>query len=63
MILCLLTIVLAILDQNIVSSAIVPIVKDLDPVHGLDHVAWRSAAYSPTTATGDGSSTSTSRWD
>lgn len=45
MILCLLTIVLAILDQNIVSSAVVPIVRDLDPVHGIDHVAWLVAAF------------------
>lgn len=45
-ILCLFTIVLAILDQNIVSAAIVPIVRDLDPVHGLDRVAWLVAAFS-----------------
>ncbi len=43
---CLFTIVLAILDQNIVSAAIVPIVRDLDPVHGVDHVAWLVAAFS-----------------
>ncbi|GAA2387314.1 hypothetical protein GCM10010170_098220 [Dactylosporangium salmoneum] len=43
--LCLFTIVLAILDQNIVSSAIVPIVRDLDPVHGVEHVAWLVAAF------------------
>ncbi|MGW1667094.1 MFS transporter, partial [Streptomyces microflavus] len=46
MILCLLTMVLAILDQNIVSAAIVPIVRDLDPVHGVDHVAWLVVAFS-----------------
>ncbi|WP_439676188.1 MFS transporter [Embleya sp. MST-111070] len=45
-VLCLLTMVLAILDQNIVSAAIVPIVRDLDPVHGVDHVAWLVAAFS-----------------
>ncbi|MGC0418297.1 MFS transporter [Embleya sp. AB8] len=45
-ILCLLTMVLAILDQNIVSAAIVPIVHDLDPAHGVDHVAWLVAAFS-----------------
>ncbi|WIM99213.1 MFS transporter [Actinoplanes oblitus] len=45
MILCLATIVLAILDQNIVSAAIVPIVRDLDPVHGVDQVAWLVAAF------------------
>ncbi|GAA2880001.1 MFS transporter [Actinoplanes cyaneus] len=43
---CLFTIVLAILDQNIVSAAIVPIVRDLDPVHGVDQVAWLVAAFS-----------------
>lgn len=43
--LCMFTIVLAILDQNIVSSAIVPIVRDLDPVHGVEHVAWLVAAF------------------
>ncbi|MFI1990379.1 MFS transporter [Actinoplanes sp. NPDC020271] len=43
---CLFTIVLAILDQNIVSAAIVPIVRDLDPAHGVDHVAWLVAAFS-----------------
>lgn len=46
MLLCLFTIVLAILDQNIVSAAIVPIVRDLDPIHGVDHVAWLVAAFS-----------------
>jgi MFS family permease len=46
MLLCLFTIVLAILDTNIVSAAIVPIVRDLDPVHGVDHVAWLVAAFS-----------------
>ncbi|WP_406297984.1 MFS transporter [Embleya sp. NBC_00888] len=45
MALCLLTMVLAILDQNIVSAAIVPIVRDLDPAHGVDHVAWLVAAF------------------
>ncbi|WP_433212410.1 MFS transporter [Dactylosporangium sp. CS-047395] len=43
--LCMFTIVLAILDQNIVSSAVVPIVRDLDPVHGVEHVAWLVAAF------------------
>lgn len=45
MLLCLFTIVLAILDQNIVSSAVVPIVRDLDPAHGVEHVAWLVAAF------------------
>ncbi|WP_246364389.1 MFS transporter [Nonomuraea rhodomycinica] len=43
--LCLLTIVVAVLDQNIVSSAIVPIVRELDPAGGLDHVAWLVTAF------------------
>jgi EmrB/QacA subfamily drug resistance transporter len=42
---CLLTIVLAILDQNIVSAATVPIVRDLDPVHGLARLPWLISAY------------------
>ncbi|GAA3280359.1 hypothetical protein GCM10020218_032790 [Dactylosporangium vinaceum] len=45
LLLCLFTIVLAILDQNIVSSAVVPIVKELDPQHGVEHVAWLVAAF------------------
>ncbi|MDR8409674.1 MFS transporter [Nonomuraea sp. 3-1Str] len=44
-VLCLLTIVVAVLDQNIVSSAIVPIVRELDPAGGLDHVAWLVTAF------------------
>src|SRR6185437_9681896 len=42
---CLLTIVLAILDQNIVSAATVKIVRDLDPVHGLERLPWLVTAY------------------
>jgi EmrB/QacA subfamily drug resistance transporter len=42
---CLLTIILAILDQNIVSAAAVPIVRDLDPVHGLTRLPWLISAY------------------
>jgi EmrB/QacA subfamily drug resistance transporter len=42
---CLLTIVLAILDQNIVSAATVKIVRDLDPVHGLELLPWLVTAY------------------
>jgi EmrB/QacA subfamily drug resistance transporter len=45
LILCMLTIVLAILDQNIVSAAIVPIVRDLDPTHGVEHVSWLVAGF------------------
>jgi EmrB/QacA subfamily drug resistance transporter len=42
---CLLTIVLAILDQNIVSAATVKIVRDLDPAHGLELLPWLVTAY------------------
>lgn len=42
---CITTILLAVLDSNIVSSATVPIVRDLDPVHGVDRIAWLIAAY------------------
>ncbi|GIH41810.1 hypothetical protein Mco01_48100 [Microbispora corallina] len=42
---CLLTLVLAVLDMNIVSAATVAIVRDLDPAHGLDHLAWLVTAY------------------
>src|SRR2546430_446737 len=45
MLACLLTIILAILDQNIVSAAAVPIVRDLDPVHGLARLPWLISAY------------------
>ncbi|WP_330239388.1 MFS transporter [Streptomyces sp. NBC_00525] len=43
--LCVVTILLAVLDSNIVSSATVPIVRDLDPVHGVDRIPWLIAAY------------------
>ncbi|MFF9642562.1 MFS transporter [Kitasatospora aureofaciens] len=46
MLLCLLTIVLAVLDSNIVSAATVPIVHDLDPVHGIDRLPWLVSAFS-----------------
>lgn len=42
---CLATIVLAVLDMNIVSAATVPIVRELDPVHGVDRVAWLVTAF------------------
>ncbi|MGW2940546.1 hypothetical protein [Streptomyces sp. NPDC001226] len=35
---CLVTIVLAVLDMQIVSAATVPIVRDLDPDHGIDKI-------------------------
>lgn len=43
--LCLATIVLAVLDQNIVSAATVPIVRDLDPDHGVDLIPWLISAF------------------
>ncbi|MEE1785389.1 MFS transporter [Streptomyces sp. SP17BM10] len=46
MLLCLVTIVLAVLDSNIVSAATVPIVRDLDPVHGVDRLPWLISAFS-----------------
>ncbi|MET7702371.1 MFS transporter [Streptomyces sp. NPDC005485] len=42
---CLLTIVLAVLDLQIVSAATVPIVRDLDPAHGIDKIPWLVSAY------------------
>ncbi|MET8687768.1 MFS transporter [Streptomyces sp. NPDC004732] len=43
--LCLATIVLAVLDMQIVSAATVPIVRDLDPAHGVDKIPWLVSAY------------------
>ncbi|MEU9315817.1 MFS transporter [Streptomyces sp. NPDC048295] len=45
LVLCIATILLAVLDTNIVSAATVPIVSDLDPVHGVDTIPWLIAAY------------------
>ncbi|MEV6549525.1 MFS transporter [Streptomyces sp. NPDC051597] len=42
---CLVTILLAVLDTNIVSAATVPIVHDLDPVHGVDKIPWLISAF------------------
>ncbi|MEV5508991.1 MFS transporter [Streptomyces orinoci] len=42
---CIVTILLAVLDQNIVSAATVPIVRDLDPVHGVDRIPWLISAF------------------
>ncbi|POX50006.1 MFS transporter [Streptomyces sp. Ru71] len=42
---CLTTIVLAVLDMQIVSAATVPIVRDLDPEHGIDRIPWLVSAY------------------
>ncbi|MFJ9816118.1 MFS transporter [Streptomyces sp. NPDC101151] len=43
---CLVTIVLAVLDLQIVSAATVPIVRDLDPGHGIDKIPWLVSAFS-----------------
>ncbi|MGW2841646.1 MFS transporter [Streptomyces sp. NPDC001493] len=43
--LCVVTILLAVIDTNIVSAATVPIVRDLDPAHGVDRIPWLIAAY------------------
>ncbi|MFD8784557.1 MFS transporter [Kitasatospora sp. NPDC059599] len=45
MLICLVTIVLAVLDMNIVSAASVPIVRELDPVHGVDRLPWLVSAF------------------
>ncbi|MEU9078487.1 MFS transporter [Kitasatospora sp. NPDC048538] len=45
MLICLVTIVLAVLDMNIVSAATVPIVRDLDPVHGVDRLPWLVSSF------------------
>ncbi|GAB7180602.1 MFS protein [Kitasatospora sp. Ki12] len=45
MVICLVTIVLAVLDMNIVSAASVPIVRELDPVHGVDRLPWLVSAF------------------
>ena len=42
----LLTLILAVLDQNIVSTASWSIVRELDPVHGLERLPWLITAYS-----------------
>ncbi|GAA3073160.1 MFS transporter [Streptomyces glomeratus] len=42
---CLVTIVLALLDLQIVSAATVPIVRDLDPDHGIEAIPWLVSAY------------------
>ncbi|QKW40561.1 MFS transporter [Actinomadura sp. NAK00032] len=43
---CLATVLLAVLDMQIVSAATVPIARDLDPVRGVDRVPWLISAYS-----------------
>uniref|UniRef100_A0AAU2V9F9 MFS transporter n=1 Tax=Streptomyces sp. NBC_00003 TaxID=2903608 RepID=A0AAU2V9F9_9ACTN len=39
------TMVLALLDGSIISSAVLPIVRDLDPAHGIDRFPWLITAY------------------
>lgn len=39
------TMTLALLDGSIVSSAVLPIVRDLDPAHGIDRFPWLITAY------------------
>ncbi|WP_018547475.1 MFS transporter [Streptomyces sp. LaPpAH-108] len=46
MLVCLVTIVLAVLDLQIVSAATVPIVRDLDPAHGIAKIPWLVSAFS-----------------
>ncbi|MEU9149441.1 MFS transporter [Streptomyces sp. NPDC048417] len=47
---CFVTIVLAVLDTQIVSAAAVPIVRDLDPEHGIGKIPWLVSAYALATA-------------
>jgi EmrB/QacA subfamily drug resistance transporter len=42
---CIATILLAVLDMNIVSAATVPIARDLDPAHGVDKIPWLISAF------------------
>ncbi|MFH8408988.1 MFS transporter [Streptomyces sp. NPDC018019] len=43
---CLATLLLAVLDTNIVSAVTVPIVRELDPLHGVDRIPWLISAFS-----------------
>ncbi len=45
LVVCLFTVILALLDLNIVSAASVPIVRDLDPVHGVSELPWLISAF------------------
>jgi len=40
-----LAMMLAVLDQTVVSTALYTIVRDLDPLHGLAHLSWVVTAY------------------
>ncbi|MER5562541.1 MFS transporter [Streptomyces sp. NPDC002506] len=44
-IVCIATVLLAVLDTNIVSAATVPIARDLDPVHGVDKIPWLISSF------------------
>ncbi|MFI2206922.1 MFS transporter [Streptomyces sp. NPDC020192] len=46
LVVCLVTIVLAVLDTQIVSAVTVPIVRDLDPDHGVEKIPWLVSAFS-----------------
>lgn len=41
----LLTLLMSALDQTVVATAVWPIVRDLDPVHGMDNMSWIVIAY------------------
>lgn len=42
---CFATLLLGLLDQNVVSAVSWTMVKDLDPVHGVVHLPWLLTAY------------------
>ncbi|MFF2080543.1 MFS transporter [Kitasatospora sp. NPDC058162] len=42
---CFATLLLGLLDQNIVSAVSWTMVKELDPLHGVDHLPWLLTAY------------------
>jgi EmrB/QacA subfamily drug resistance transporter len=46
MLICLITIIMAVLDSNIVSAASVPIARDLSPQRGVSELPWLVTAYS-----------------
>ncbi|MFI0258565.1 MFS transporter [Streptomyces sp. NPDC017056] len=43
---CLTTVLLAVLDQNIVSAVTVPIARELDPLYGVDRIPWLISTFS-----------------
>jgi MFS family permease len=42
---CLVTLLLSLLDTNIVGAVTYPMVRDLDPVHGVAHLPWLVIGY------------------